>query len=496
MADFVSGDYQALGKRKINEETCRKLNYAVGQYSGQKVQIATYYSPDGKTQTGQKIRFPNKDFLFLGDMKASGLYGQHLWRDKGKMVVVVEGEVDCLTVSMLQDNKWPVVSVPNGAAGAAKALKRQLEWLCGFETIVLFFDNDKDGHLAVEECAPLFPPGRCKIASMPDFKDANEALQAGQAKAVIDAIWGAKVFRPDGVINGSEMWDSLTTDDELTDSSTYPWQGVNDITLGLRGGELVTVTAGSGVGKSAVVREIAHHLLREGETVGMLMLEESVKRTAKGLMGIELNRPIHLDLTPWSELDSAEQQARKNAYDVTVGSARLYLYDHFGSTEIENLLNRVRYLAKGCGCRYIILDHLSIVVSGLDDGDERKNIDVAMTKLRTLCQETGICLILVSHLKRPSGDKGHEEGAATSLSQLRGSHSIAQLSDIVIGLERNQQDEQTKDITTLRILKNRFTGETGIATHLLYTKETGRLSECRPEFAQGSSSGDADGDAF
>jgi twinkle protein len=102
-----------------------------------------------------------------------------------------------------------------------------------------------------------------------------------------------------------------------------------------------------------------------------------------------------------------------------------------------------------------------------------------MTKLRTLVQETGCGMLLVSHLRRPSGDRGHEEGAAVSLSQLRGSHSIAQLSDAVIGLERDQQadSETERNVTTLRVLKMRFTGETGIACHLYYDRERGRLSE-------------------
>jgi len=492
MADFVSGAVTALGKRKITEETCRKFNYRVGDYSGQKVQIAEYRTPDGSEVVAQHIRFPNKDFIWQGDYKQGGLFGQHLWRDKGRMVVITEGEIDAMTISQLQDNKWPVVSIPSGAKSAEKSLKRSMEWLLGFDEIVLFLDNDEEGIAATEKCAPLFPPGRCKIARMADYKDANEALQAGRPKDIIDAIWGAKVYRPDGVINGAEMWDALTGDDEILDSAEYPWEGVNTITHGLRCGELVTITAGSGVGKSAVVREIAHFLLQNGERVGMLMLEESTKRTAKGLMGISMNKPIHLDLTPWAELDADERDLRKAAYDATVGCGRLYLYDHFGSTQVENLLNRIRYLAKGCGCKYIVLDHLSIVVSGLDDGDERKAIDVAMTKLRTLVQETGICLIMVSHLKRPSGDRGHEQGAETALSQLRGSHSIAQLSDMVIGLERNQQDEKTKDITTVRILKNRFSGETGIATHLLFDKLTGRLSECRPEFVREEDEDDTD----
>jgi twinkle protein len=156
----------------------------------------------------------------------------------------------------------------------------------------------------------------------------------------------------------------------------------------------------------------------------------------------------------------------------------VFLFDHFGSTSVENIINRVRYMAKALSCKYIFLDHLSIIVSAQESGDERKAIDEIMTKLRMLVQETNIALIIVSHLKRPP-DRGHEEGAATSLAQLRGSGSIAQLSDMVIGLERNGQHEDPieRNTTKVRVLKNRFAGVTGPAGNLLYNKETGRMFE-------------------
>ena len=72
--------------------------------------------------------------------------------------------------------------------------------------------------------------------------------------------------------------------------------------------------------------------------------------------------------------------------------------------------------------------------------------------------------------------KSHEEGGKTSLAQLRGSHAIAQLSDMVIGAERDQQGDNP-NLTTLRVLKNRFTGQTGEAGYLDYDCETGRLIE-------------------
>jgi twinkle protein len=468
--DLIQGrEFAALGKRRITEETARKFSYHLAEYKGKPVQVADYYDPRGEGVVAQKVRFADKTFVALGNMKAAGLYGQHLWRDGGKMVVVTEGEIDALSVSQLQNNKWPVVSVPNGAQGAKKAIQKSLDWLQGFQSVVFMFDNDEQGRAAALECAEVLPPGKAKIASLP-LKDASDMLMAGRGGEVIDAIWGAKSFRPDGIVSGAEMWDALAKEDAVT-SIPYPYTGLTDKTAGLRQGELVTVTAGSGIGKSLLCREIAHYLVKEKqETVGYIALEESVKRTALGFLSMELGKPLHI-----SRADVTEEQL-KAAFDATLGTGRVFLYDHFGSTDSDNLMARIRYLAKGCGCKWIVLDHISIVVSGIEDGDERRTIDNTMTKLRTLVEETGVGMLLVSHLKRPEG-KGHEEGAITSLSQLRGSAAIGQLSDIVIGLERDQQDEDEANKTTVRILKNRFTGETGVAGTLVYNKETGRLRE-------------------
>ena len=120
-----------------------------------------------------------------------------------------------------------------------------------------------------------------------------------------------------------------------------------------------------------------------------------------------------------------------------------------------------------------------MLVSAMSEGDERRSIDNIMTRLRSMVEETGAGIILVSHLRRVDGNKGHENGITVSLSHLRGSNSIAQLSDCVIALERNQQaeDELESRTTKLRVLKSRYTGDVGMSTSLVYDKETGRLSE-------------------
>jgi twinkle protein len=168
------------------------------------------------------------------------------------------------------------------------------------------------------------------------------------------------------------------------------------------------------------------------------------------------------------------------AYEASLANWNLYLFDGFGSYDPDIIYNRIEYLATGLDTKIIFLDHLSILLSGLD-GDERRIIDQTMTKLRSLVERTGITLFLVSHLKRTSGDTNHEEGARVTLGQLRGSAAIAQLSDSVIALERNQQAAKGGSSTVVRVLKNRFSGEVGVACHLDYDLSTCKFIETKAD---------------
>ena len=480
-ADLIDeGVFLPIPARGLTAETCEFWRYGIADFNGAKVQVANYRI-NGLT-VAQKVRWANKDFRFLGNAKDAGLYGQHLWRDVGKRIVITEGEIDAMSVSQAFGNKWPVVSLVNGAAGAKKDVAHNLEWLLGFEEVILFFDDDDAGRAAVEAVSAVLPPGRCKVARVQGFKDANDALVAKQGAKIVEAYWAAKTHRPDGIVDGREVWADLTNDDELVECIPYPWEGVNEKTMGLRRRELVVICSGTGMGKSELVKELEAYLVRKGETIGAIHLEEDKKRMAKGLMGKVLDKPLHLDFRAWSDLPEEEQAERRRAFDLTMGTGRVFLYDHFGSTDIDNLCNRVRYLVQACSVGWVFLDHISIVVSGnATEGDERKMLDEAMTKLRSIVQETGCGMVVVCHLKRPEG-KGHEEGAQTSLSQLRGSHAIGQLSDAVIGLERNQQDETNPNLSAIRVLKCRLTGRTGVAAHLYYDTATGRLTEVSPDF--------------
>jgi twinkle protein len=467
---YDSATYLSIVDRSITSATC--IAFGVKQDNGK--HYYPYYNPDGSMVAIKTRSVEDKAFSVTGDFKDATLFGQNLFAKSGRYLTICEGELDALAAYQMQGSKYPCVSIRSGASGALKDCKAQYEWIDSFENIVLAFDADEPGQKAAQAVAELFG-GKVKIMKhRTGYKDACDYLENNASKEFVDTWWGAESYIPDGIVQGNSLWDMVSAPIEKADCD-YPYEALNKLTYGIRKGELVMVTAGSGLGKSQFLREIVWHILNKTtDNIGLMFLEEGVRKTARSLMSLAINKPIHL---PDVEVSPEEL---KDAFDRTLGSDRVYLFDHFGSTSLENIINRVRYMAKGLSCGYVFLDHISIIVSGGDVGDERKALDAIMTKLRMIVQETGISLVCVSHLKRNEG-RGHEEGAVTSLAQLRGSGAIAQLSDIVIGLERNGQAEDMieRNTTSVRVLKNRFSGYTGNCGALLYNGQTGRMLEIK-----------------
>lgn len=465
----IKGEIKSISDRGITQATCQY--YGVAQDGT--TQTYPYANEEGAIIASKVRHVDNKSFAITGDWKQAALFGQSLFAKAGKTVTIHEGELDALAGFQMSGSKYAHVSVRNGAQAALKDVKQAYEWLTSFETIYICFDADEPGMKAAAEVAEVLGP-KCKIVKhLNGFKDACDYLKAGKSAEYVKQWWAAENWTPDGIIAGVTLWEEINKPVEKA-SAMYPWPGVNELTYGIRPAELITVCAGSGLGKSQFLREILWHLIKTTKgNIGLMFMEESVRKTARSIMSLYLNKPLHLPDTVVSE------EELKDAFDITMGTDRLYFWDNFGSTDIDNVVNRIRYFAKATDCQYVFLDHISMVVSAQSNGDERKSIDELMTKLRMLVQETGVSLIAVSHLKRPES-KGHEEGAATSLSQLRGSGAIAQLSDIVIGLVRNAQhdDPMERNTTRVSVLKNRFSGLTSPhCASLLYNKDTGRMLE-------------------
>lgn len=468
-----NGRYSALTARGISKETCQKAGYWIAKVDGVMYQVADYRDQNGNI-VSQKVRDKDKNFKTTGSHKSDALFGKHLWNG-GKKIVVTEGEIDMLTVMELQDCKYPVVSLGHGASAAKKTCAANYEYFDQFEQIILMFDMDEAGRKAVEEAAQVLPAGKVRVAVLP-CKDANECHLNGHDREIMEQVWNAGPWIPDGVVSALSLRERIRehlSSEESVGLLFSGCTGINDKTLGARGGEVIMVTSGSGMGKSTFVRQQALQWgTAMGKKVGLAMLEESVEETAEDLIG--LHNRVRLRQSDSLKREIVENGKFDQWFDELFGNDTFHLYDSFAEAETDRLLAKLAYMRSGLGCDVIILDHISIVVSASGESDERKMIDNLMTKLKGFAKSTGVVLVVICHLKNPDKGKAHEEGRPVSITDLRGSGALRQLSDTIIALERNQQGDMP-NLVLVRILKCRFTGDTGIAGYMEYNKETGWL---------------------
>lgn len=432
------------------------------------------FSDEGEHVANQ-VRYKDKKFAFEGDADKCVLFGQNFFPEGGRSITVTEGYYDTLSAFQLTGSRYPNVGVMS-AATAKKEIVRSFEYLNSFDRIVINFDSDEPGQKAAKEVAQLFEPGKVCILKLDKAKDANEYLVNGWVKEYTNEWFRAPPYMPDGLLLGTQLWGDIINH-STPRSIPYPWSELNRMTYGIRLSEIVLLTAETGVGKTSVVKAIEHALLtneilkKEDAGVGFLHLEETKYDTAIGLMSIHARKPYHLP-----DVERTEQELRK-AYDEVINTDRVVIWDSFGSNDVDVVLAKIRHMA-ALGCKYIVLDHLSIVVSD-QHGDERKQLDEISTKLKTLCMNLNIAVIAVIHLNRAG--------------EIRGSAGPEQIANIVVRLERDKKaaDAWRRNVTKLTVEKNRFCGRTGPSSYLFYDEITGTLSEMEREqveaFEQGGS---------
>jgi twinkle protein len=463
--------FRPLKTRGFTEETVKKYLVNVGDEDTPYIAKYPLFSVTGE-HVANKVRMSDKTFPSEGNAKREsnlGLFGRHSFEPNPKLTVTVtEGQDDAMAAYQLTGSKYPCVSV-HSATTAKEDIKRDFEYLNSFDTIVLCFDNDEAGKKAVKEVSSLpFKAGKLRILTLKKYKDANDYLLAKDAAGFTQEWWNAPRYHPDGLVLGTDLWDQII-DRKDSFCVPYPFPNLNKLTYGLRLSELVVFTADTGVGKTSVLKHIEHSLLtnpeviEKGYGVGFLHLEEPNGDTALGLLSIHNNVPYHLP-----DVERPEADLRR-AYNEVLNNNRVVVWDHFGSNSVDAVLDKIRHMA-ALGCKYIVIDHLSIIVSD-QSGDERKQLDEITTKIKTMTMELDLSVIAVIHTNRQG--------------QIRGTAGVEQLANIVIRLERDKTDpnEWRRNITKMSVDKNRFCGYTGPASYVWYNKETARLSELSAEDA-------------
>lgn len=467
---LLSGSFTDIPSRNLTKATCQKWGVELVELKNGSKGLAFPYYTKERNRVAQKIRTQDKDFLFVGDTRNPGLFGRQLW-SSGRKLVITEGELDALSVSQLQNNKWPVVSVPTGAQGAERAVADSLSWVEeNFKEVILMFDMDEPGQKAAQKVAALFTPGKCKIASLP-MKDANECLVAGRGEDVVNAIWQAKEYRPDGIVTVGDLIPRL--DDKPEFGLTLPWSRLTELTYGLKQSQLWVWTSGSGMGKTEFFKDMAAHLIKEHKTkVGVIFLEEEGPDTVIDLAGKLVGKCFN---SPDIEYEPEE---RDEAVSRLADDELLYLYDHFGHDDYNAVKAVVRHMVAGMGCEVVFLDHITAFTDGAGI-DSNSKAEKMMKELSSMTRELKFNLQVISHVRKSdSSRRPAEEGGRVKIDDLKGSGAVKQWANMVVALERNQQaeDEEEARTTTVRILKARGVGKNvGRTVHVKYLPDTAQL---------------------
>lgn len=455
----------------------KNVHYAHLPARGIREEVIKFYNILTKVQDGNPITwgfiYPNeaiksrqiseKKFQTEGPIAEAGLFGRDKFNaGSKKSVTIVEGEWDAAAMYQALNGNSACVSVQS-ASSAMRDCKREFEWINSFDKIVLAFDGDEPGQKAANQVASLFDFNKVYRVKLEKYKDANEFVEH-KAEHELAEIWkNARKYTPDHIINTfQEIQESLKEAREET-IGTYPHPTMQNALYGLHRGELIVFKGMEGIGKTEIFRAIEYHLLKSSTSlrIGMVHLEEDKSTTIKGISTYELGIPCNLPDAGVSETDVF------NAYKKAVGDNedRLYIYTMFGGDDPDDVLESIRFLVTKGGVDVVFLDHITMLVTGNENDDERRKLDYISTKMKKMAKELRFCLVIISHV--------NDDG------KTRGSRNITKVANTVIHMSRDltSTDELTRNTLVLTIEKARLTGRTGPGGRYFFDTNSYTLKE-------------------
>ena len=498
-----------------------------------------YYNQDGKL-TGYKRRDWTKDkeehghFTVVGVVKVSSqLFGQHVCKpDQKSTLVLSEGEGDVIAarrdlLNALKGSRWEGKIEPNvvgmncGVGNAQQAIAHNEKFVRSFKDICCVLDNDsateverakgiKKGKEGTEDIAAYLLSQEFYVVNFPeDIKDVRQWV-ATYPKGFAKAVSFNKVkYSPEKVVSLQEVTVKELRKKKKLGLPLKYFPKLTKTLFGLTSSELITVLGPSGSGKSTVTRYMEKDIIDylrhglpegyydpqtvnmvdgkarlddyvEGEKLGVIRLEEDKEEAINSWYGMELGyNPKNFANDPESFISEEEHDKIHSQWQE---EDIVRVLDHFGSIPIDELLNKFKQLM-AFGCRWFVLDHISMVISGLRTGDERKELDIVMTHLAAFCKQHNVTILMVSHMSRiqfkPPVDK--ETGDQLPFfypvrkENLRGSASLEQLSWTVIAVEPEELPNRSRGRVRLVSLKNRRGKKLGNTDTLWMEEETGKF---------------------
>ena len=467
----MTGVSGAIKDRRISQRIVEKFGVTLEFDKEGKVfkHHYPYFKNNSREPIATKVRkVCGKTFHTTGQFEDAGLFGQHLWREGGKFVTVTEGELDALAVAEMVDGKWPVVSIKTGSAGASKDIKANLEWLESFENVVICFDMDDAGKKAVDSILPLFSHNKVKVVSLP-LKDAGDMLKEGRIQDFTREWWDAKPYRPVDVISFSDerVWEAFVkrgTEEIIPLPEAYGSLNAM-MNGGLASGEVTVIGALTSIGKTTMVYNLLYDMVTEGsKKIGAVFLESDIGEIAEKVVSLHSGENI-----PLVPKDKRDNTLYRKFYDDFKSHENVYLLEHLGMSDVDDLFSKMRWMAKGMDCDVIIVDPLHCAIKS----DENGTIDVFMDRCLKLAKETGVSIIIISHMRKPAVKDPHDVNEY----DMKGSGSINQIAfnTILLSRDKMSDDEYTRNSTKIQLVKCRRTGRTGHAGWLYYEQNTGRM---------------------
>lgn len=454
----LDGEMMIMSHRSINKKAFDFYNVQTKLVDGIPKEIGFPYTGDAF-----KIRLlTEKKFWNTGAMKDAGLFGKDKF-DPGskKSITITEGEFDALAVWDMTRGDTAAVSI-RSASSARRDCTRDWEYINSFDKIILCLDADEPGQDATREIASLFDFNKVYQVKFHKFKDANDYLVNQEVNEFLSCWKNARRFAPDNIISSFNEIEKSLEDSKEDLIGTYPFSALNAALYGLHQGEVVLFKGLEGIGKTEIFRAIEHHLLRTTKhNIGIIHLEEDNATTIKAIAGYELNMPAVLPDSGLSRSDIFEgyKQAVEGKED------RVHIYSSFDVEDENTFLNNVRFLVAAAGCKFIFLDHITWLATGMEQEDERKKLDRLSQKLKLLAKELKFCLIEISHV--------NDDG------KTRGSRNISKSANTIIHMERNttSADPFERSLIYLTAEKVRLGGRSGPLGKVIFDSTTGKLED-------------------
>ena len=456
------------------------------------------------------------------DEKAKSLRG-YLAAIESSRIKISTGDISGQIITL------PFVGLNVGAPNAAETVAHNEKFVKSYSKYVLALDND---HLTEEErikysnnsargeeatnaiASYLLTDNIYRMkyphpSNDPDgYKDARDFVKAGEGKLLAElTLYCDNKYVAEKILNVGDITIQQLRKRKKDGIPLKYFPKLDAMHINPLTGELHVLCAPSGAGKSTISRMVEHDIVdylryglskgRYDDTVtrdlaGLARLDGYVENERLGIIRLEedeeesLNSHYALDLgiDPKEFCGEPEkyltEEQHLEIHNKWADEDKVKILDHFGSMPVDQLISKLKQMVFMYGCRWIVLDHISMLISGLRTGDERKELDIVMTELAAFCKNYNVYIFAIAHIKRKTFEPPKDKQTGEQLpfffpvrkEDLRGSASLEQLSWVVMSVEPEELPNRSRGRVRLVSLKNRRGKRLGIAD-TLWMKEDG-----------------------